>query len=424
MSGQSIAAAENRRNQYLFNTLGLNHDPFAFSSAELELTVNSEDPPFFSYFVDLPSRNNQDSLLATLKQPGHAILYGAEGSGKTTFRYALEAQCRALTEDTLVISHPIGKSEPNNHKPTSDKEATLTTFIEAFATDLFVQTLEQFDTLSPKPDMELTTKLSHFWHHYIPNFRRSLERHLQQKQTTHTTAGISVWWRTWKRHVIRYTPLTPDRIQFLQQILTSNKSKKKSKTVRELDILELSRDLSQQLGYQQIYYLVDVADNPQLDIVQLIGQFQDITNWVPILENKINFSIKFFLPERLKHVIENHPVQLPNPLISPSFSAIMQWQETQLLQTLITNRFRSAGSWIQGIEVLASQEISTELPGKLIEIAHHSPRRLLQIINNLITIHADRDPDDPTLSLRDWQQLCDSWSDDPLSPSPLIASNG
>lgn len=421
LSNPTIVAAANRRDKYLFDTLGLNHDPFAFASAELELQANSEDPPFFSYFVDLPIQSNQGSLLETLKQPGDAIVYGAAGSGKTTFRYALEAQCRAHTEHILVVSQPVGKGEPNSNKSASIPVPSLSTFIEALATDLFVQTLEQFDTLSPLLDLELTTELSYFWHQHIPHFHRNVERHLHQEQPIHVSAGISIWWRTWKRHVIRYTPSTPARTQFLEQILALGKKTKKTTTLNP-EALEQGGNLARQLGYRHIYYLIDVADNPQFNVQQLMEQFQDMASWSAIITNKIAFSLKVFLPERLKHVIENHPIGWPNPLISPSFSAIILWQDTQLLQTLIANRFRSAGSWIQGIEVLLSQEIATELPQKLIETAHHSPRRLLQIINLLINIHADREPDDPTILLEDWQQLCKSWSYDPPIPSPLMTN--
>jgi hypothetical protein len=110
-------------------------------------------------------------------------------------------------------------------------------------------------------------------------------------------------------------------------------------------------------------------------------------------------------------------------LISPSFSAIIRWNRPELLQALIANRFRSAGSWIRGIEVLASQEIAAELPNQLIKAANQSPRRLLQIVNQLIRVHAERDFSDPTITIDDWQATCASWTyGSPPLPS-LLTSN-
>ena len=113
MSNQNAAiTSSNKRDEYLFQTLGLDHDPFAFASTELELQVNRDDPPFLTYFVDMPVADSDLSLLENLKQPGHAVVYGAAGSGKTMLRYALEAQCRGMADRILIVSQPMGKGGP------------------------------------------------------------------------------------------------------------------------------------------------------------------------------------------------------------------------------------------------------------------------------------------------------------------------
>lgn len=133
------------------HTLGLDHDPFAFDTAELELQVNSANPPFLTYFVDLPVDASEDSILDNLKQPGHAIVYGAAGSGKTTLRYALEAHIRTMVNRILVVSQPLGKGSPE----AAARSTHVSAFLEAFAIDLFVQVLEQFENLSKLPDADL-----------------------------------------------------------------------------------------------------------------------------------------------------------------------------------------------------------------------------------------------------------------------------
>lgn len=418
MNSQNAAiASPNGRNQYLFQTLNLDHDPFAFASTELELPVNRDDPPFLTYFVDLPVENSSVSLLENLKQPGHAVVYGAVGSGKTMLRYVLEAQCRGLSDRILVVSQPMGKGGPQ----TPDMPLSPSAFAESLATDLFVQTLEQFDSLLNPPDAELTEELSHYWHTNIPNFHRNLERHLAQGKPVDAPTGISVWWRTWKRIVVRYTPLSTARMQFLTSVLTVGENRERAGSHNSA--IQQGRHLAHRLGYKQIFYLIDVADTLQLNTTKLIEQLCAIANWLPLTADVVPISLKLFLPERLKETLQAFPGASPAALISPSFSAIIQWNHPELLQALIANRFRSAGSWIQGIEVLASQEIAVALPNQLVKAANKSPRRLLQIVNQLIRAHVERDAGDPTITIDDWQAMRMSWAyGSPPLPSLLLTT--
>lgn len=407
----------NGREQYLLQTLGLDHDPFAFSTAELELQVNSTDPPFLTYFVDLPADASEDSLLDNLKQPGHAIVYGAAGSGKTTLRYALEAHSRAMVNRILVVSQPLGKGNPE----ATTSSNYLPSFLEAFAIDLFVQVLEQFENLPQQPDAALINNLSCFWQRFIPNFRRTVERQLlQTSKPADTPTGISpIWWRTWKRVVVQYTPWTQARRRFIEAVLAVEGGKGET-AVADLQAIRHGSELAHRLGYEHIHYLLDVADTPQLDIPRLMKQLRVMEEWETAVSPPITLSFKLFLPERLQKNIQFTHTQLPAGLISPSFSAIISWKDPELLKALIANRFRSAGSWIRGLEVLSSQEIASELPDKLIEVAANSPRRLLQIIHMLLNIHASHAPDDPLISTQEWQETCAAWTPQLSHPTSLM----
>jgi hypothetical protein len=111
-----------------------------------------------------------------------------------------------------------------------------------------------------------------------------------------------------------------------------------------------------------------------------------------------------------------------NPLISPVFSAIMNWSDSQAFIKLIENRFYSAGGWIQGFEVLASEEIVSELTKEILRVADHSPRRLLQLHSLLIDAHVSRDPTDPQITAADWQRMCAMWRYGAPIPTPLTSS--
>jgi hypothetical protein len=417
LSPQNAVTDANPRDIYLLQTLGLKHDPFAYATAELELQINSDDPPFLTYFVDLPvGEGKQGLLLEELQKPGHTVVYGEIGSGKTTLRYALEAQCRGLAQRVLVVSEELGKGDPETTVP------TLQTLTQALATDLFVQTIERFDTLLSIPDASLTAALSRFWHQNIPNFHRSVTRHLQQGQPPDTPTGISPWWRTWKRVVVRYTPLTKARKQFLEQVLALGKEKRERGTaVPSTTTLQQGISLAQQLGYQQLYYLLDAADTPEFNITTLLNHLNQINGILPNI-SQIPLSLKLFLPQRTQAELQGFLSQTENRLISPSFSAIIQWNYS-LLHALIENRFRSAGSWIRGIEVLASQESPVKLERELIQSAQQSPRRLLQILSLLINTHANRTAIEPTFTNADLKQTLQLWSHNPSSLTPPTVNN-
>jgi hypothetical protein len=159
------------RDRYLQGILKLNHDPFLHPSAEQELQIKPEDPPFFSYFVETPHQNEDGLLLDKLKAPGTAVVYGPSGSGKTTLRYMLEWLCRAMPEQTLVTSYNIGKGEPFN----LDTTARWNQLAEALAIDLFIQVLEQFNTLRPDKDPEFLRVFGLYWQQHIPNFKRTID---------------------------------------------------------------------------------------------------------------------------------------------------------------------------------------------------------------------------------------------------------
>ncbi|MCZ7670704.1 MAG: hypothetical protein M5U34_27905 [Chloroflexi bacterium] len=124
---------------------------------------------------------------------------------------------------------------------------------EALAIDLFIQVLEQFNTLKPDRNPEFVRVFGLYWQQYIPNFKRTidvslaryrkeeaqakkeeavaLERASQREVNPHTqakepgvfvgvSADISKWWQVWDRPVVRYTSLSPDMRAFLRDILS------------------------------------------------------------------------------------------------------------------------------------------------------------------------------------------------------------
>ncbi|MCI0399287.1 MAG: hypothetical protein L0332_29815 [Chloroflexi bacterium] len=411
------AFKSSRRERYLKGTLKLKHDPFAYATAELELQVTPEDPPFFSYFVEPPYVVEQhpasggQPLLDRLKEPEAAFIYGQAGSGKTTLRYQLEALCRAIPDRTLVISHTIGKGKQTdltNQPPWIDLS-------QALATDLFVQFLEQFNAFGSTVEANILEALGQYWQANIPSFHRNLSRHLLREQSSQKT-DVSTWWATWKRAVVRYAPLTAGLNHFLRELIAA---KSTISSLKQNDESQFQRGLAlaQQLGFKQAFLLVDVVDVTEQQALQVGTYVQLLLKALSSLSTPFPLSLKFFLPQRLQSVVEKLP---PGVLPEKVFSGIITWDDPAALQNLIENRFRSAGrSWIRGFDTLASREVAEQLDRAIVGSAHQSPRRLLWVAQTLIDAHAGRAPTEPTITAGDWQQMRRVWSYGDPQPSPL-----
>ncbi len=366
---------------------------------------------FFSYFVNPPYHGDQ-TLLEAIKEPGHTAVYGAVGSGKTTLRYALEAACRAVPDKTLVISLEVGKS----YSPIYTAQTTQKALLEALATDLFVQLLEQHHLFQGILTPELTHKLSQFWQSTIPNFRRQIKRWLK-KGEPESLVGISQWWAIWHRTIVSYTSLTQERDTFLKALRNQNIPITHTNTLN----LQAGVELARSVGYKQVFVLLDVAGAAQINQPQLLDQVHHILENLFAFTPSLPLYLKGFLPLESKSLL-NKSLQSYKQLTSPLFSALISWKDPELLQAIIVNRFRSAGSLIKGFEAIASQKIVYQISAALITAADESPRRLLQLVSLLITAHAQRDSTDPVITAEDWQTMCQLWGFGPPEPELLLTT--
>jgi len=377
-------------------TLQLNHNPFGTPTAELELQTKLEKSPFFQYFVNLPTSSSNKTLLDELRQHNHTIVYGDAGSGKTTFCLNLEAQCRTVPDQTLVVSHTIGKDDETNMVASVPWQALT----QSLAIDLFVQATEQFYHLNPASVTANLQDLAHFWDRYIPQFSRTLRNFLKEDIKSHPK-GLPIWWLD--RPVVRYTSSESGLRHFWQNLLVALKEKKQPALTIQDEFL-LGIKLAFSLGYQRFYLLIDVVDAPRRQQQNFLDQLLPLFD-IFYLTAPIPIYLKLFLPRRWQKQIKATNL-LPNQ--TPSF--IIEWQDIVYMQQLISNRFRSAGSWIESLNALASQEFAGQLETKLIQQANGSPRRLLHFINALLDNHARRDVTDPTITLSDWQKTRQAFS--------------
>ena len=397
------AGFASRRAHYLLETLRLEHDPFYAPTAELELQINPEDSPFFSYFVDPPHQSGEElvgqSLLDRLKAAQPSCVYGRRGTGKTAVKTMLEAECRALPEQTLIVSLGLGKGEPVQ----LDETLLWQRLTEALAIDLFVQVIEQFDQLQKVLKPTLVAELAHFWQAHIPQFRRTLKRELLR--TANEAADISTWWRVWDRPVIRYTPLTADRKTFIEAVLQQAGGEQEALGLGNgRSYFQQGLKWAKKCRYERLYLLIDLPGGTQpneLDIAELLRFLFDLTDL------SLPIYYKLFLPHSFQpdaeylFVEENVTMEL--------FTAVLNWNQPAAFQELLTNRFRTAESWIRNLNTIIEQPVVSEINQLLQQEENQSPRFLLQTISRLIDSHANRAPDLFRITLADWQRMVARW---------------
>ncbi|MBE7530004.1 MAG: hypothetical protein HND44_07270 [Chloroflexi bacterium] len=350
-----------------------------------------------------------------MREANPVFIFGPAGSGKTTLRYALEALCRAVPDRTLVVAYTLGKTIGRQNEETAVWQALT----EALATDLFIQITEQWHTLG-NVELGMVEKLGRFWYRAIPHFNRNLRRHLEAYQS-HSLAGIAAWWTTWKRATVRYTPLTLARQQFFQQLLALAETPPPQDRAYQ-DIFHQGLQLAKEIGFTQIYLLIDVVDSRQRQNNQLTDHLDLLLQTVNVVSSPIPLYPKLFLPESWQDHVNKLATSL-DWLTPQTLSVIIRWDKPEALQAILANRFRSAGSWIRGFNTIAGQEIADRLEEMMYQTADQSPRRLLQLANLLLDVHANREPDDWLITAVDWNTMCQLWNYGSPNPRPMTTNH-
>jgi hypothetical protein len=342
----------------------------------------------------------------------------------------LEWMCREIPEQTLVVSYNLGKGEPLN----PDINARWNKLAEALAIDLFIQVLEQFDTLRPDKDPEFIRVFGLYWQQNIPHFQRTidvrlaryhqdeakakieqaaaLKKRAAQKIVPHTQAtepgvfvgvsgDISKWWQVWDRPGVRYTSLSPDMQIFLREALSVRSGDAAKKTGQDAVVEGLK--LANYLGYQQAFLLVDVVGatkKEDLDIEALLRFLVQLD----ALDFQVDY--KLFLPAAFETAVSQFFAA--KGLTPPRFSAIIKWHNPEAFNKLISNRLQRASKWIRKLDTFMNPEVAAQFKN-MIEEDGRTPRQLLQTINYLIDAHARYDAGNYQIHIEDWKRMEQDW---------------
>ncbi|OQY31376.1 MAG: hypothetical protein B6I38_05890 [Anaerolineaceae bacterium 4572_5.1] len=399
--------SNNLRPTYLLETLGLSHDPFAGPVAEQELHHSDKEPFFFDYFTNPQSFESNEALWKTLRARRNGFIFGPPGSGKTTLRYALEAEYRAVYDRTLVVTYEL--SQKINHPPAADKH--WENLARELAIDFFIQAVERLNEMSAPTDAQLKAlqgQMALVW----PRLRRTIELLLNDDFSAKEN-GLAALWPRLNRPAVRYIHPTDKITSIIKACMPSKEASPPSLSGKAL--LEAGLAAAKIWGFEQIFVLVDGVDAHERQAERMRALI------APLLDNIANWQMSnlffyFFLSSELQPLIpQSFCESLNNSLTHPLFYYIIKWDEDTLAQ-LLHQRFRAADSRISGFDALAAPEWDGRLEACLIAAAEHSPRCLLEIVSDLIDAHAQNAPKQLLISPADWQTMRQAWSHN--SPPP------
>lgn len=402
---------DNPRQFYLLETLGLSHDPFAGPVAEQELHRSEDESHFFSYYVDPHDPNLNKSLPQLLREAHNGFIFGQPGSGKTTLRYTLEAECRAVHDRTLVVTYEI--SHKIDQPPTTEEHwAGIATEL---AIDLFIQVVEQLETLPPPTEIQkqqFQAQLAVIW----PRLRRTVVRMVEDDFSTETN-GLATLWPRLNRPATRYVAPSPKIINLINACLPLPGLK--LGTLSGTDLLTAGLKAAKVWGFKRIFVLVDGVDAQEREISRMLNLI------APLLDHLVHWQRQdlffyFFLTTEMEAPVRDAYGEILKGLIFPLLYHTIIWDKDRLA-ALLHQRLWAAGNRVPGFNALATSDWEDQLEDYLILAADRSPRRLLQVVSSLVDAHAYHEPDQPLFTLEDWHRMREDWGyGPPFPPSPPL----
>ncbi|CAG0962209.1 hypothetical protein ANRL3_00952 [Anaerolineae bacterium] len=394
------------RQTYL-NTIGLQLDPFATPVAEQEISSVPSPADLFLYYIPSPLSPLPENKTAfqTLRMPHHSFVYGEPGSGKTTLRLAVEADCRTELDESLAVTYELSDDIP---LPLTEKDHWRR-LAKAFAIDLFIQVAEQFNSLESSPTREQISALGQ----QIRVGERHLQRLIQQildQPSPNQQRGIASYWPSIGKSPVRYVAPSQHLLELIRQ---AQASASEPPTSAGIQLLEEGLQAARLWGFQRVFVLTDGVDarerKPDAMLALLLPLLDSLGNWT---DKPVYF--KFFLPSELESVVIKHLPKLPDA----PFRTIIKWKDEFLLQ-LVVQRFRSAGSRYTSLDQLAGHGLKGNLDALILRSSNGSPRRMLRIISSLIDAHVTNAPHEPKFTTHDWNIMRQDWQYEPPLPVAL-----
>jgi len=411
---------ESPRQVYLLNTLKLSHDPFAHPVAEQEINCGQPEPHFFAYYTDPQTSNFDQPIPQILRQARNGLIFGEPGSGKTTLRYTLEAECRAVPDRTLVVTYEL--SDALAQPPAADEH--WRNIAQELAIDLFIQVIEQLDTFDLPTAVQkqcFRQQMALAW----PRLHRVVAQILKE-DLPKTENGLAGLWWSLRRPAIRYIHPSARIYNLLSESAPAQRKVNPEAVAQTAAsiypsgeaMLKAGLAAASAWGFKQIFVLVDGVDAYERKVEAML------TLIAPLLEHLAHWQAEklffyFFLTSDMQTPILDSYNKKLNKLPFPPLSHVIEWDESRL-SALLQQRFRAANSRTPGFNALAASSLAGKLEDSLIQAAQKSPRRLLRLVSSLIDAHAQNAPKQPLITIDDWRHMREYWSYGRPRPPALL----
>jgi hypothetical protein len=413
-----IAVAQSLRHQFL-NYAGFRWDAFAQPVAEqeygftddsvLRVSAPDEAPPLVpqpddipdvfarAYYVD-PRYDDwrAGSVFDELRAPGHALVYGRPGDGKSTLRLAVETHVRAYPDNTLVVTYEPGRAVEHEvdqcvaRAPTADaaaaaRDAHLRQLAAALAVDLFIQIIEQFSYRLRPPSAKQNQAFCTLITTLEPRLKQVLER-LMRGDPPADLWGFAWLWRRLDRPIVQPVGRTSAMRAWFK---TLRRRARRGKTAAETptdgaSLWQQALDAARIWGFERVYVMLDGVDTYWRQPPDMLDLLDPILRLVPDFTAQ-GVSLKAFLPRELAADVARrlvgYGVALDRVLVIQ-----LEWTKERL-EALVLVRYRAAGSRRLGLGDMVEASLRPEIDDMLLAAADGSPRRLLLILNSLILAH-------------------------------------
>lgn len=422
-------AQPNAEQEYGFSDTPTLHIPTA--SDEKALSPHPDDiPPVFprAYYVDPRYADRRiGSVFDDLRAPGHALVYGEPGAGKTTLRLAVETYARAFPDKTLVVTYEPGRAVENEivgamadeSAATPDAPNTAATDVHlrllaaALAVDLFIQIIEQFGLRREPPTERQNDALCYLITTVEPRLKAVLQR-LMRGEEPADLWGFAWLWRRLDRPIVRPIVRTPQMHQWFDA-LRHRRREPDEEPLSGAALWQRSIETAQLWGFERVFIMLDGLDTYWRRPPDMLRLLDPLLRLLPEFAAQ-QVSLKAFLPVELENLVSGR-LQAHGVPVDEVRVVVLAWTDERL-RALVLARYRAARSRRHSLSDLVEEEAREEgddrltepagnntsliaverrrwpLDDLLIKAARGNPRRLLSILNALIDVHIG-DPDRP-----------------------------
>lgn len=372
--------------------LGFMANPFMLRQAGLEARLDE-------YFVEPPG-------FEVMRQPYTTLLFAPRGGGKTACRRMVERDCRPINDQARMLAVPLDRALPDLAQtmlerdwPQTGRERHIKALLRASLQALFADLMAQKNTSVYPDQLALLRGLAE---QYTPDFLTlpNVLLHLRQRGDLHGSLDLAqvaegIEKRQLRRALGDALSPEPGGGSFLVSLIDSPTWSAQG------DPLQTLSDIARTLDVDCFFVLIDGLDEFPLQV----GDAQDqVDLLLPLLSDlrlmeHSFFKFKFFLPAALHAELAQYPeVRLDRLLVHP-----ISWPDGKLQELLRMRLIALSQGRIESLRALFDDPDSVgDVDARLAGWASGLPRALLELGDELLSIHSRHDAGSPKLTAADW----------------------